>query len=115
MIWLLRLLQSVAKPSATDRLLITLVKSPAVALLQRFRRVLAAYYHSEEHHGDPGVVRSEPGQVITMIMSGDHPRKIVQQRNTGRFHANYQYLGCCTRVCNRLQQPQQGTDQCARR
>jgi hypothetical protein len=39
---LLQLLQSVAQGRATDRLLITLTKLPAVALLQRFLEVLAA-------------------------------------------------------------------------
>jgi hypothetical protein len=42
MTWLLHLLRSVANGRATDRSLVTLMNSPAVALLQRFLRVLAA-------------------------------------------------------------------------
>ena len=41
---LLQLLRSVAKPRATDRLLKSLTKLPAVALLQRFVGVLAANF-----------------------------------------------------------------------
>jgi hypothetical protein len=83
---LLQLLRSVAKPRATDGLLKSLVKSPAVALLQRFVGVLAA----------------------NSKISGDHPRKIVQQRNRQRFPSKYQCLVCCMPICNRAQQAHQG-------
>jgi hypothetical protein len=82
---LLQLLRSVAKPRATDRLLKILVKSPVVALLQRFLGVLAANFK----------------------ISMDHPRKIVQRRNRQQFPSKYQGLVCCSSVCNRAQQAHQ--------
>jgi hypothetical protein len=74
---LVQLVLAGANLSAPDRLLITLVKSPAGALVQRFRRVLAGNFQ----------------------ISGDLLRKIVHQRTSGRFPANYQYLGWCTLFC----------------
>jgi hypothetical protein len=83
---LVQLVLAGAKLSAPGTLLITLVKSLAGALVQRFRRVLAGNFEISE----------------------DLLRKIVHQRNSWRFPTNYQYLGCCTRFCNSEQQPQEG-------
>jgi hypothetical protein len=62
---------------APARLLTILVKSPAGALVQRFRGVLARQFKLGE----------------------DHPRKTVHQRTSGRFTANYQELGWCMSKC----------------
>jgi hypothetical protein len=130
---LLQLLRSVAKPRATARLLKSLVKSPPVALLQRFVGVLAVNSKISGDHPQkiernrqrPGaadrllksLVKSPAGMLLQRFVgvlavnskiSGDHPRKIVQQRNRQRFPSKYQCLVCCTPICNRAQQAHQG-------
>ena len=118
---LLQLLRSVAKPRATDRLLKSLAKSPAVALLQRFAGVLAANSKiSGDHPRKIERNRQRPRATDRLLkllvgvlaanskISGDHPRKIVQQCNRQRFLSKYQCLVCFTPICNRAQQAQQG-------
>jgi hypothetical protein len=98
---LVRLVQAGAKPSAPDTLLITLMESPAGALVQRFRQVLATNF------------KLTVGS--SFKLSGQHPRKTVHQRTSGRFPTNYQYLGWCTPFCTSLHQLHQGPGLCARR
>jgi hypothetical protein len=131
---LLQLLRSVAKPRATARLLKSLRKSPAVALLQRFVGVLAANSKISGDHRRKiernrqrpratnkllkPLVKSPPVALLQRFVgvlaannskiSGDHPRKIVQQRNRQRFPSKYQCLVCCTPICNRAQQAHRG-------
>jgi hypothetical protein len=217
---LVRLVHAGAKSSAPDRLLITLVKSPAGALVQRFLKVLAAYYYfcsrgvgrgrpapTDPVRDRPAPIRAQsratppnphprtmsrdianlraksaqrewnraiphdrmgcrravldaahmqfgtneidliPTQINDLAnpqtmtrgllcfwswggsaacrpawtgnhndnKRGDHPRKTVHQRTSGRFPANYQYLGWCTPFCTSLHQLHQGTGLCARR
>jgi hypothetical protein len=90
---LVQLVQTGAKLSAPVRLLITLVKSPAGAVVQRFRKVVPA----------------------NSKLSGHHPWKTVHHRTSGQFSANYQYLGWCTQFCTSLHQLHRGTDRCAHR
>jgi hypothetical protein len=90
---LLRLLQSVAQGRATDKMLIKLSKSPAVALLQRYRRV--------------GLPNFNLTAGSSFKLRGHLPWKTVQQRNSGRFPLTYQYVVCCTQLCNRAQLLQQ--------
>jgi hypothetical protein len=85
---LVRLVLAGAKQRAPDRPLTRLAKSPAGALVQRFRRVLAGNYKLAE----------------------DHDRKIVHQRTSERFSSNYQCHGWCTPFCTSGHQLHQGAD-----
>ena len=84
---LFRLFHSVSKPGETDRLLKTLVKSPAVSLFQRFRGVLAANFK----------------------ITSDHLPEFAKQRNRQRFPSKHQCLVCFTLSWNRAKQAQQAT------
>ena len=83
---LFRLFHSVSKPGETDRLLKTLVKSPAVSLFQRFQGVLAANFK----------------------ITSDHLPEFVKQRNRQHFPSEHQGLVCFTPFWNRLKQAHQG-------
>jgi len=84
---LVQLVVAGAKVGAPDKFLITLAKSLAGALVQRFRRVMAGNFKISE-------------DLLRKLW------KIMHQRNSW-FPMNYQYLGCCARFCNSEQQPQQ--------
>src|SRR5262249_27430088 len=86
---LVQLVLSGAKRSAPDRLLKAHVKSPAGALVQRFREVLTANFKNSE----------------------DDPSESVHQRTSGRFLLKYQYLVWCTPFCTREHQLHQPASQ----
>jgi hypothetical protein len=93
---LVRLVQSGANQAAPDKLLMMLTKFLSGALVQRF----------------PG--EGLPNFNLTagskFKLRGHHPRKTLHQRTSGRFPANYQYLGWCAPFCTSLHQQHQPGD-----
>jgi hypothetical protein len=83
---LLRLLLSAPKTLGAERLLITLVKSSAAPLLRRFLGVALANFE----------------------ITGQHLPESLEQRSSGQFPENNQYLGCSTLQWSRLEQSRTG-------
>ena len=77
MIWLGQLVLACAKGDAQDRPLKILVKLPAGALVHGFSEEAPAIFNN----------------------SGRQPQESLHKRTCGRFPANNQRLGLCTRFC----------------